>query len=1150
VAAVAVFEENRYVRDSPMEFRILGPLEIRANGASLPPGGPRQRALLALLLLNANRVVSRDRLADELTSDERPELRDHALRVQVSRLRKALGAGKSRVVTQAPGYLIRVAPGELDFQRFEELLAEGRGAAGDGDFESAAQLLREAGSLWRGRPLADLEFEPFARLEIERLEELRLGAIEERVDVELALGRHASLVPELEALVAEHPLRERSRAQLMLALYRSGRQAEALSAYRAAREHLVADLGLEPGPELRALEEAILRHDGALAAPQGAKAAVVVAPPPPPPPETGHDHGAWDDPGPSRSGRRWWALAALAGVAALGVAAAAALVQGRGGPSAPIEGNGLVLASTRTGSPVDSVPLAAQPTQVSAGFGSVWVTHFDTDDVSRVDLRSRTVRQTIRVGDGPSGVAARGGAVWVANTLDGTVSRIEPDTQTVVKTIAVGTQPSAVVVADGSVWVANRGDGTVSRMDARTGRVTKLLVVGEGPTALAASSGSIWVANHDAGSVSRIDTRAQRVVQTTHVGDAPSAIAVTRDAVWVADSLDSTVSKLDPGRNVVASTIPIRGSPSGLAAAEGAVWITDEDDGTLSRMDLGSGAVTRESSLASQAGPLTVAEGRLWVGARAGGASHRGGTLTVLNAVAPVRSADPAIVGGEWSPASLLGMTNDGLVTLNHADGPEGARLVPDLALSLPLPSDGGHTYVFRMRPGISYSTGAPVRPTDVRHSLERLFEMRSPGMPYYDRIVGAVACRRQVRCDLSEGIVTDDRQRTVTFHLTDPDPSFLFKLSIPFAFVVPASSPRHEARSPLPATGPYTLRFDAPGRTFVLTRNPRFRVWSQAAQPDGYADRIVLNSGLAPGRAATLVERQRADVMINLGPPPHGHLERLRTRFPGQLRVNSALVVDFFFLNVRARPFDDIRVRQALNYAIDRERVVDIYGGTDTAEPTCQLLPPQMPGFRRYCPYTRGPRRSGNWTGPDLRRAHRLIAASGTKGMPIGVWTTPRPQIGADQGRYLTGLLRRLGYRASLHLLEPDARFFDYTNDSRNRAQVISGGWSADYASPSAFISKMGCGFFAPGSASNTTNASEFCDPDLDRRATRAEALRATDPGGAYAAWARIDRELTDRAVWLPTVTPKTTDILSKRVGNYEYHPVWGVLVDQLWVR
>src|SRR5579859_621568 len=206
-----------------IEFRILGPLEVRVDGMAVAIGGPRQRALLAMLLLSANRVVSRDRLIDELLDGAATEKRDHMLRVQVSRLRGALargGADAERLIARPPGYLLRVEPGELDLQVFEELFAEGHEALENHDFEQAAAKLRSAGSLWRGRPLADLEFERFARLDIERLEELRLASLEDGTEAELALGRHATVVPELEYRVAEHPLRERSRGQLMLALYR------------------------------------------------------------------------------------------------------------------------------------------------------------------------------------------------------------------------------------------------------------------------------------------------------------------------------------------------------------------------------------------------------------------------------------------------------------------------------------------------------------------------------------------------------------------------------------------------------------------------------------------------------------------------------------------------------------------------------------------------------------------------------------------------------------------------------------------------------------------------------------------------------------------------------------------------------------------
>jgi len=252
---------------SRFEFRILGPLVVRVDGTPVAIGGPKQRALLALLLLSANRVVSRERLVGELFAERSVNSADHALRNQVSRLRKVLSpaAGdEPRLVARAPGYLLRVEPSELDLERFERLVDDGREALGAGDAAAAAELFRAAEALWEGRPLADLEFEPFARLEVERLEELRLAAVEERVDAELALGRQLALVGEVEALSEEHPYRERFRAQLMLALYRSGRQAEGLEVYRRTRTLLSEELGLEPGVELQELERAILTQDPSL----------------------------------------------------------------------------------------------------------------------------------------------------------------------------------------------------------------------------------------------------------------------------------------------------------------------------------------------------------------------------------------------------------------------------------------------------------------------------------------------------------------------------------------------------------------------------------------------------------------------------------------------------------------------------------------------------------------------------------------------------------------------------------------------------------------------------------------------------------------------------------------------------------------------
>jgi len=259
-----------------VDYRVLGPLEVVDGDRPLPLGGPKQRSLLALLLLHANEVVSTDELIDRMWGGRPPATAAKVVQVQVWRLRKTLG--NDALVTRPPGYVLRVGSDELDLTRFERHVAEARSA----EPATAAQKLREALALWRGSPLADLAYESFVSAEAARLEELRLVVFEERIEADLALGRHAELVPELERLGVQHPLRERLRGQLMLALYRSGRQAEALEAYRRARELLVEELGLDPSPPLQNLERAILAQDPSLEAPRrgappGGQRAILVA---------------------------------------------------------------------------------------------------------------------------------------------------------------------------------------------------------------------------------------------------------------------------------------------------------------------------------------------------------------------------------------------------------------------------------------------------------------------------------------------------------------------------------------------------------------------------------------------------------------------------------------------------------------------------------------------------------------------------------------------------------------------------------------------------------------------------------------------------------------------------------------------------------
>jgi DNA-binding SARP family transcriptional activator len=250
-----------------VRFGILGPFEALDDaGSELALGGAKQRALFALLLLNAREVVSTDRIVDEIWGAKPPSKPAHTVQVYVSNIRKALGdAGRGALITRAPGYILELEPSALDLTRFEEALNDGRVALVEGRFRDAADRLRQGLEEWRGAPLAEFAYESFAQAAIARLEELRLVALEERFEADLALGRHGELVPELQHVVGQQPLRERPRGQLMLALYRAGRQAEALEVFHETRAALVEHLGIDPSPALQVLEHRILNHDPELA---------------------------------------------------------------------------------------------------------------------------------------------------------------------------------------------------------------------------------------------------------------------------------------------------------------------------------------------------------------------------------------------------------------------------------------------------------------------------------------------------------------------------------------------------------------------------------------------------------------------------------------------------------------------------------------------------------------------------------------------------------------------------------------------------------------------------------------------------------------------------------------------------------------------
>ena len=498
-----------------IEFRILGPLEVGARGQPLALGGPKQRTLLAALLVHANQVVSGERLIDVLWNERPPETAQAALQVHVSQLRKLLG--HDRIVTRAPGYLLRVDAGELDLERFERLVSEARGA--DGPAEAAK--LREALGLWRGPPFAEFAQQPFARAEITRLEELRLAAQERRIEADLAVGRHAQLLPELEALVRAHPYREPLRCQLMLVLYRSGRQAEALEAYRSARATLVEQLGVEPGPALRRLERAILDQDPELDGSGVEPASAASVQPTSPARST-----SFVDRVRLPFYRRPLVIGAFAGVLAAAVAITVlALGRGSGGSAvalARVQDNAVGVVDAQSRAIVDEALGIASPQRVAAGEGAIWVTSSSGGgSVLRLDPESHDVVDRIGVGNNPVGIAVGGGDVWVANSLDGTVSRIDPATgREVGDRIEVGNTPTGVAFGAGAVWVTNTDDRTISKIDPVTGTVAPPIDVDAAAREIAVGAGAVWVTDPAGGVLVRFDTTSGATERIT-VGSGP-----------------------------------------------------------------------------------------------------------------------------------------------------------------------------------------------------------------------------------------------------------------------------------------------------------------------------------------------------------------------------------------------------------------------------------------------------------------------------------------------------------------------------------------------------------------------------------------------------------------------------------------------------
>jgi DNA-binding SARP family transcriptional activator/DNA-binding beta-propeller fold protein YncE len=588
--------------------------------------------VLALLLLHANEVVSTDRLIDELWGESPPESAANMLQGYISHLRKTLEPGRGRgehelIVSRTPGYMLQIRPDQLDAERFEQLSTEGRRLLADREADAAAKRLRAALALWRGGALDDLAYEAFARADIDRLEELRLQTLEDRIDADLALGSHDALVGELRELVDRYPLRERLRGQLMAALYRCGRQAEALEVYRDARRVLLDELGVEPGPALRKLEQAILRQDPALGVP---------APPPAPLTE--------------RVRRRWLLLVGSAVLASIVLGVVLVFESSGGAKEVAVKPHSVAVIDPSRNALVDDIAVGAYPGPLAADDGFIYVCNIGDGTVSRIFARTRKYFDTgsfsrasdliavnghlwaanggapghtplgvspgtildyapgpvwnvIRVGPNVEGdeeqttiaADADGSEIWAGNKDSETVAQLEPSTMTKIHGIA----PGGLAVVRGAddrdtVWASDPNRNRVVRIDAATGQVVRKIALSGFPSRLAANGGAVWVIARGYGGTEwaptrntrpalwRIDPTLNEPVARIKLPLTPIRIALGTGSVWVTAervrsfdgaTVEATVFRIDPATNRIVARIPLRAhAVDGIVVSHGLVW--------------------------------------------------------------------------------------------------------------------------------------------------------------------------------------------------------------------------------------------------------------------------------------------------------------------------------------------------------------------------------------------------------------------------------------------------------------------------------------------------------------------------------------------------------------------------------------------------
>jgi peptide/nickel transport system substrate-binding protein len=527
-----------------------------------------------------------------------------------------------------------------------------------------------------------------------------------------------------------------------------------------------------------------------------------------------------------------------------------------------------------------------------------------------------------------------------------------------------------------------------------------------------------------------------------------------------------------------------------------------------------------------------------------------GGTLTLV-AQAAAGTLDPKVnyTAQYWQ---LYQASYDGLLTFSYGTGGKTFTVVPDLAVALPKMSNGGKTLTFKLRSGIKFSDGKPVTVTDVKASFERIFKVLSPTAGgFYSGIVGAAAClKAPATCKLDKGVVVDAASNTVVINLIAPDEAINSKLAVPHAVINPASSPIKDAGTTIiPTTGAYMFKSYNPNKGLIMVRNPFFKEWNHNAQPKGYPDIIEYKFGITPTAQVTAVENNQAN--WGYDPIPADRLNEIGTKYAAQVHVNGLTAMWYLPMNVNIAPFNNLKARQAVNYAIDRAAMVKIFGGSQLAGPTCSFLPPNFPGHVDYCGYSMGAtpdKPIKAWTGADLKTAKKLVKESGTAGQAVGIVVSD-DDVNKQMGVYLQSVLNSIGYKATVKPISGNIQF-TYIQNTKNKVQISVTQWYQDYPAASDFLDiLLGCASFTPNSDSSI-NMAGYCNKALDVKMAKAKALGVSDPVAANKLWGQIDQEVMKDSPAAVAFTPKQLDFISAKTKNYLFSLQYKMFVSQLQVK